>query len=166
MTKSGADVGPNAVERTAEELRQDAITEWATNLLPFWEHPDFAEMIERPDVFEREADDDDDMIRAGFKPNGPWIAVLLEDGNVVNGELVAPISDTLTMRMYVQIGEDKGKDYIWGNDSISIFDVAYPVARLQSWFTTEGQDWELPATDESDPLGDMGVYDTGFPRRS
>lgn len=157
----GEAIDQPAVPPTAAEVEQDKIAEWLVTGAPWWDHPHFATVIERPDIFER--DGGDEMVKGGYQENGPWLAVVLENGDCISGELVAPIDDVISLRMYVQLGADKGKDFQPYNESISIFDASYPVARVQVWFTTEGDRWSVPL-DEADPLEEMGVHD--FPRRT
>jgi len=121
------------------------------------------ELLKRPPVYvlpdEVHGDEiDEDQVLA----DGPWLAVALENGEWVTGELVGTIDDAITLRKIHSLDED----------GITYWDTTVETHRVVVWHTLEGDRWALPSQDESisepeEPDYSMAKVDplTGFPRR-
>lgn len=119
-----------------------------------------AELLTRPKVYVLPDDVvdgelDEDQVVA----DGPWMAVALENGEWITGELVGIIADSITLR----------KIHSLDDDGITYWDTTVETARCVVWHTLEGDRWSMPSHEE----GSTGEPDqfprdplTGFPRRN
>lgn len=110
------------------------------------------ELLKRPEVYvmpDEVSDVDEDHVLA----DGPWLAVAIENGEWLSGELVGVVGDSITLR----------KIHSMDDDGITYWDTTVETERCVAWHTLEGDRWTTEAPSDEpeasvDPL-------TGFPRR-
>lgn len=121
-----------------------------------------ADLLTRPKVYVLPDDvTDGELNEDQVIADGPWMALALENGEWVTGELVGVIADSITLR----------KIHSLDDDGITYWDTTVETARCVVWHTLEGDRWAMPTPgdepgDEPDqPLRSVDPL-TGFPTRA
>lgn len=123
------------------------------------------EHIERPMDVYLFNDGSEDEGCLGVVQNGPWVAVAVENGEWISGELVYTPGETLTLRRVHdsdKVTEDDGTE----RTLVRFLDTSISMERVVTWSSLEGVVWSTEEEEEPDTATAGGIDPiTGFPRR-
>ena len=101
----------------------------------------------------------------GVVQNGPWVAVAVENGEWISGELVYTPGETLTLRRVHDSDKVTGED---GTERtmVRFLDTSISMERVVTWSSLEGVVWSNEEEEEPDTTAGGIDPITGFPKRS
>lgn len=116
------------------------------------------DLLTRPKVYVLPDDVDGELDEDQVIADGPWMAVALENGEWLTGELVGLIAESITLRKIHSLDED----------GITYWDSTVETSRCVVWHTLEGDRWAMPTPGDDEPEVPVPNVDplTGFPRRN